>query len=213
MRFELAKFRDRPTPAVLPRQGAGRRRAQPPVHRRQHAPPHRHHGPERARRSPIAGTGEPGKADGAFAEAQFDDPQGMALDGDTLYVADRKNHLIRALDLKAGRSRTVAGTGEQDRRAAASGGDGPEDRPEQPVGPAAHRPARCTSPWPGITRSGRSTSTRMRVAPYAGNGRREHRATARWRARELRPAERPGDRRQDAVRRRQRGQRHPRGRR
>ena len=44
----------------------------------------------------VAGTGEPGTKDGAFDEATFDDPQGMALDGDTLYVADRKNHLIRA---------------------------------------------------------------------------------------------------------------------
>ena len=61
----------------------------------------------------VAGTGEPGKADGAFDKARFNDPQGMALDGDTLYVADRKNHLIRALDLKAQTVKTVAGTGEQ----------------------------------------------------------------------------------------------------
>jgi sugar lactone lactonase YvrE len=32
-----------------------------------------------------------------------------------LYVADRKNHLIRELDLKARTVKTVAGTGEQDR--------------------------------------------------------------------------------------------------
>ncbi len=61
----------------------------------------------------VAGTGTPGRADGAFAAAQFDDPQGLALAGDTLYVADRKNHSIRALDLKAGTTRTVAGTGVQ----------------------------------------------------------------------------------------------------
>ena len=61
----------------------------------------------------IAGSGTPGRKDGSFAEAQFDDPQGLALDGDTLYVADRKNHCIRALDLKAGTVSTVAGTGEQ----------------------------------------------------------------------------------------------------
>ena len=30
----------------------------------------------------IAGTGTPGRKDGTFAEAQFNDPQGMALDGD-----------------------------------------------------------------------------------------------------------------------------------
>ncbi len=61
----------------------------------------------------IAGTGEPDKTDGPFDKAAFNDPQGLALRGDTLYVADRKNHLIRALDLKAGTVTTIAGTGEQ----------------------------------------------------------------------------------------------------
>src|SRR5439155_20247622 len=44
-------------------------------------------------------------------------PQGLALspDGGTLYVADRKNHLIRALDLAKKTVKTIAGTGEQDR--------------------------------------------------------------------------------------------------
>lgn len=59
------------------------------------------------------GSGSPGKVDGKYAEAQFDDPQGMALDGDTLFVADRKNHCLRAIDLKAGTVSTIAGTGEQ----------------------------------------------------------------------------------------------------
>jgi DNA-binding beta-propeller fold protein YncE len=63
----------------------------------------------------VAGTGSEGRKDGAFDVAQFSDPQGMALDGDTLYVADRKNHLIRALDLKGQIVKTVAGTGVQDR--------------------------------------------------------------------------------------------------
>src|SRR5206468_4711243 len=61
----------------------------------------------------IAGLGVPGRKDGSFEKAQFDDPQGMALKGDLLYVADRKNHLIRELDLKASTVRTVAGTGSQ----------------------------------------------------------------------------------------------------
>jgi len=66
----------------------------------------------------IAGTGTPGKDNGAFDKASFDDPQGMALYGDKLFVADRKNHLIRALDLKKQTVSTFAGTGEQgkDRR-------------------------------------------------------------------------------------------------
>jgi DNA-binding beta-propeller fold protein YncE len=61
----------------------------------------------------VAGTGTPGKADGPFDRAQFNDPQGLALKGETLYVADRKNHLIRALDLKAHKVTTVAGNGEK----------------------------------------------------------------------------------------------------
>jgi thiol-disulfide isomerase/thioredoxin len=65
------------------------------------------------RKIAIAGTGEPGQTDGSFAKAQFNSPQGMALQGDTLYVADCKNHLLRALDLKAKTVRTVAGTGQQ----------------------------------------------------------------------------------------------------
>jgi len=66
----------------------------------------------------VAGTGESGRTDGAFASATFNDPQGLALRGETLYVADRKNHLIRALDLKGQKVTTVAGSGEkgEDRR-------------------------------------------------------------------------------------------------
>jgi thiol-disulfide isomerase/thioredoxin len=61
----------------------------------------------------VAGTGEPGKGDGAFAKATFNDPQGMALSGDKLYVADRRNHLIRLVDLKEKTVETIAGTGLQ----------------------------------------------------------------------------------------------------
>jgi len=61
----------------------------------------------------LAGSGEPGKADGPFAAARFNDPQGMALRGDQLYVADRKNHLIRVLNLKTQTVQTIAGTGVQ----------------------------------------------------------------------------------------------------
>ena len=62
----------------------------------------------------VAGNGAPGNVDGAFDKAQFHDPQGLALRGDILYVADRKNHVLRALDLKAKTVATVAGNGEQD---------------------------------------------------------------------------------------------------
>ena len=80
----------------------------------------------------VAGTGEPGINDGAFDKAQFNDPQGMAVKGDKLYVADRKNHVIRELDLKAKTVATIAGTGEQG-----------QDR--DAVGPA--RKVGLNSPW------------------------------------------------------------------
>jgi sugar lactone lactonase YvrE len=59
------------------------------------------------------GTGERGAKDGTFEQASFYRPQGMALDGDTLYVADTENHLIRRVDLKARAVETIAGTGAQ----------------------------------------------------------------------------------------------------
>ena len=59
----------------------------------------------------VIGSGEPGFADGTFAEARFREPQGLALAGDMLIVADRGNHAVRMVDLKEGRVATMAGTG------------------------------------------------------------------------------------------------------
>ena len=61
------------------------------------------------------GTGEAGLVDGDAAEARFRDPQGLELspDGGTLWVADTRNHALRAIDLDSGRVTTIAGTGEQ----------------------------------------------------------------------------------------------------
>ena len=61
------------------------------------------------------GTGETGAADGAFDKATFYRPQGLALAGDNLYVADTENHLIRRVDLKSRTVETIAGTGQQSR--------------------------------------------------------------------------------------------------
>ena len=59
------------------------------------------------------GTGERAAVDGPFEKATFYRPQGMALDGDTLYIADTENHLIRKVNLKARTVETIAGTGRQ----------------------------------------------------------------------------------------------------
>ena len=63
----------------------------------------------------TVGTGDTGAADGAFDKATFHRPQGLALAGDNLYVADTENHLIRRVDLKTRTVETIAGTGQQSR--------------------------------------------------------------------------------------------------
>lgn len=57
----------------------------------------------------LAGTA--GDVDGAAAEARFNFPVGLALDGDTLFVADANNHKVRAVDVTTGAVSTFAGTG------------------------------------------------------------------------------------------------------
>jgi DNA-binding beta-propeller fold protein YncE len=121
----------------------------------------------------VIGTGVPGKTDGAFDAAQFNDPQGMAIRGDTLFVADRKNHLIRAIDLKAKMVSTVAGSGVQaeadDRRLATAA-------PAKEIG--------LNSPW-DVLLDGEKLYVAMAghhqiwlldlkentIAPFAGSGR------------------------------------------
>jgi thiol-disulfide isomerase/thioredoxin len=61
----------------------------------------------------IGAGGTHGAEDGDYTHATFYRPQGLALDGDSLYVADTENHLIRRVDLKARKVETVAGTGKQ----------------------------------------------------------------------------------------------------
>ena len=61
----------------------------------------------------VIGSGEEDFDDGSFADSTFNHPQGVALDGDILYVADTENHAIREVDLKKETVATVAGTGEQ----------------------------------------------------------------------------------------------------
>jgi DNA-binding beta-propeller fold protein YncE len=170
IRFDTAKFRDQPTPLAFP----GKVLADTASNRLFIADSTHHRivvTDLSGNKIAIAGTGVPGLTDGPFASAQFDDPQGLALDGETLYVADRRNHSIRALDLKAGTVRTAAGTGKQDRENRNSLG-----------GPA--KQTGLNSPW-DLLRIGRTIYIAMAghhqiwtfdldknyVAPYAGDGR------------------------------------------
>jgi DNA-binding beta-propeller fold protein YncE len=122
----------------------------------------------------AVGTGNPGLQDGPFETAEFHDPQGMAVSGDTVFVADRKNHCIRQLDMMAKTVRTIAGNGTQEIDIA-------NRRLERPV------PARgigLNSPW-DVLLVGNELYIAMAghhqiwvmdlkagsVVPYAGNGR------------------------------------------
>ena len=58
------------------------------------------------------GGGAAAAKDGNFASASFNRPQGLALDGDILYVADTENNLIRRVDLKTEKVETIGGTGK-----------------------------------------------------------------------------------------------------
>jgi sugar lactone lactonase YvrE len=53
--------------------------------------------------------------DAKESAAMLDNPQGMVLVGDFLYVADTGNHAIRRIQLKTGEVMTLAGTGKQGR--------------------------------------------------------------------------------------------------
>ena len=70
----------------------------------------------------VIGTGEAGLSD---EPVRFDSPQGLALDGDLLYVADTGNHALRKVNLTSGAVETVAGNGEQARIYYRHGGPGP----------------------------------------------------------------------------------------
>jgi len=57
------------------------------------------------------GGGSSGFEDGE--RPSFSSPEGLVFDGDTVYVADAGNHVIRAIDLASGTVSTIAGNGRQ----------------------------------------------------------------------------------------------------
>jgi thiol-disulfide isomerase/thioredoxin/sugar lactone lactonase YvrE len=117
----------------------------------------------------VIGGGEVGLADGDFEHAMFNHPQGMALDRNSLYVADTENHAIRRVDLRNRTVTTIAGTGEQDRGFSAGG---------------AARETALNSPWDLVLRNGtlyiamagshqiwRMDMKTGQAIPHAGTGR------------------------------------------
>ena len=102
----------------------------------------------------VIGAGDIGGfANGAFEDTELDSPQGLAIAGDTLYIADRGTHTIRAVDL-------IERAREDDRRHRRAGRRGAA-RAAPRVKRRWFRPgasssgAACSSwRWPASTRSG-----------------------------------------------------------
>jgi thiol-disulfide isomerase/thioredoxin len=126
----------------------------------------------------VIGSGAIGRQDGGFADSSFNHPQGMALVGEVLYVADTENHMLRKVDLAAKQVTTVAGTGEK-----GNGWPGwNENRSGRFAGPP--KTTQLASPWAlwphdndlYIAMAGPHQIWKMpldesEIGPYAGNGR------------------------------------------
>ncbi len=69
----------------------------------------------------VVGTGKQGFTNGNFTTATFNHPNGMALDGENLYIADTQNHAIRAINFTTKTVSIIAGTGKQGSYTAMSG--------------------------------------------------------------------------------------------
>ena len=57
----------------------------------------------------FAGSGAEARLDGPRLQAAFAQPSGLATDGNSLFVADSESSAIRAIDLKSGAVKTLAG--------------------------------------------------------------------------------------------------------
>ncbi|HEY2838651.1 MAG TPA: thioredoxin-like domain-containing protein [Pirellulales bacterium] len=135
------------------------------------------------------GSGAIGTEDGGFATAMFNHPQGMALHGDTLYVADTENHMLRKVDLVKKNVTTICGSGKQARfpwpgvdPKALAAAAGPIKWPERWV--ALPKETELSSPWDllvhdkdlYIAMAGSHQIWKMaldesEIGPIAGNGR------------------------------------------
>ncbi|KPK85107.1 MAG: alkyl hydroperoxide reductase [Phycisphaerae bacterium SM23_33] len=117
----------------------------------------------------VIGTGRTGADDGPFDRATFNHPQGLALAGGDLYVADTENHLIRLVDLGKRTVTTVAGTGEQARMFDAAG-PGETTALNSPWALAAHGEHLYIA-MAGSHQLWRMDLRSHSVEPYAGSGR------------------------------------------
>lgn len=114
------------------------------------------------------GTGQSGLKNGNFQTAMFNRPQGLALDGDILYIADTENHAIRQVNLAKKQVEILTGNGKQ-AEWRSTGGD--------------TKTAKLSSPWDlvkvgnalyiamaGTHQIWKLDFAKQKVAPFAGSG-------------------------------------------
>lgn len=114
------------------------------------------------------GDGEIGDDDGSFEAARFWRPQGMALDGDILYIADAENHTIRRADVGSRTVTTIAGTGEQ--ALFRHGGGAATDVPLSSPYDLAYHDGALYIAMAGVHQLWRLDFAAGTVVPYAGDG-------------------------------------------
>lgn len=116
------------------------------------------------------GSGNPGYWDGRNREPGFNNPQGLALVQDALYVADTGNHAVRRVLLQTGDVTTVAGTGTLGHDLPGEGQDPKQVRMSAPVDLAAFEDKLFIA-VSGQHQVWRLDLGRNRLGVLAGNGR------------------------------------------
>lgn len=132
----------------------------------------------------VIGSGAIGREDGTFDACSFNHPQGMALVGNILYIADTENHLLRKADLASKGVTTVAGTGEKGSAWPEFGAVGENPKKGGATGRGSLKSTALSSPWAlwqqgsdlYIAMAGMHQIWKMpldegSIGAYAGNGR------------------------------------------
>jgi len=116
------------------------------------------------------GSGNPGFHDGRNREAVFNNPQGMELLHDSLYVADTGNHAVRRVVLATGETSTAVGTGSVGYDLAGEGVDPAQTRMSAPTDVAAFEDKLYIA-VSGQNQIWRLDLQRNKLSVLAGNGR------------------------------------------
>lgn len=116
------------------------------------------------------GSGARALLDGTGEEAAFNNPQGMVITDDYLYVADTGNHAIRRINLRNRDIVTIAGTGKQGRHSDQHA-NSPIETPLNSPWDLTHRNGMLFIAMAGSHQIWRMDLNSNTIGIYAGNGR------------------------------------------